>query len=75
MFAWLIGLTCKECGVNYYKEDGYNSKFCSLDCKWEYNDRKREKQWQKEEKARIREEKARREREDDNRIKSEIASF
>ena len=72
MFAWLVGETCKECGASYYKEDGYNSKFCSYDCKWEHDERKREKKERKREKIRARE---RQQDEDNNRIKSEIESF
>jgi len=72
MFAWLVGLTCRECGASYYREDGYNSNFCSFDCKWEYDERKRERRERKEEKRRAREE---RQNKDNNKIKSEIESF
>ena len=52
MFASIFGLTCKECGTSYYKKDGYNKKFCSIECKWEWEDRKERKKQKQIEKAR-----------------------
>jgi len=69
MFAWLVGITCRECGADYYEKDGYNSKFCSLDCKWENDERQEERRERKREKARERER-----QQEENKIKSEVES-
>jgi ribosomal protein S25 len=74
MFAWLVGETCKECGASYYKKDGYNSKFCSYECKCDYDDRKMEKRERKRERKLEKARKREKEQERDK-IKSEIESF
>lgn len=47
MFESIFGITCKECGASYYESDGYSKKFCSIECKWDWEDRKEEKRQKK----------------------------
>jgi len=70
MFESIFGLTCKECEASYYKKDGYNKKFCSIECKWDWEERKEEKR-QRKIYRRIEQEEAR----EKTKIQSELEVF
>ena len=70
MFESIFGLTCKECGASYYEKDGYNKKFCSVECKWDWEERKEEKRQRKIDRRREQEE-AR----EKSKVQSELEAF
>jgi len=70
MLESIFGLTCKECGASYYKKDGYNKKFCSIECKWDWEERKEEKRQRKIDRKIEREEARER-----SKIESELDAF
>jgi len=70
MLESIFGNTCKECGASFYKKDGYSEKFCSIECKWDWEERKEEKRQRKIDR-RIEQERAR----EKTRIQSELETY